>query len=77
LNIGTALVADLIARARGMGYRRLVLDSHMSMTKAHEIYRAAGFQRVETPPDFPEDLKPVVVFMEMRLETAGRQGAES
>jgi GNAT superfamily N-acetyltransferase len=35
--IGRHLVAALIGQARTSGYRRLILDSHISMTKAHEI----------------------------------------
>jgi len=71
-NIGAALVADLVARARGLGYRRLVLDSHISMAKAHALYMAAGFHTVDTPADFPDVLKPVVVFMEMTLDSGER-----
>ena len=66
--IGQKLVAALLAAARAEGYRRIVLDSHRAMTTAHRIYEAAGFQRVAAPPDFPEVLKPLVVFMEMALE---------
>jgi GNAT superfamily N-acetyltransferase len=67
-NIGRQLVAALIAEARKYGYRRLILDSHISMTKAHEIYMAAGFRKVNTPSDFPEALKPIAVFMELAIE---------
>ena len=66
--IGQHLVAALVDEARGEGYRRIVLDSHMSMTKAHDIYQSAGFRKVPTPADFPEVLKPVVVFMELDLD---------
>jgi carbonic anhydrase len=66
-NIGRQLVAALVAEARTLGYRRLILDSHISMTKAHELYAAAGFRKVDAPLEFPEALKPVVVFMEMLL----------
>lgn len=66
--IGPRLVAELIAAARAIGYRRLVLDSHHTMTRAHEVYRAAGFRDVAVPADFPDHLKPVVVFMEMTLD---------
>ena len=67
LRIGEHLVARLLDEARAIGYRRLVLDSHTSMTRAHALYRAAGFRDVPTPEDFPAHLKPVVVFMEMEL----------
>ncbi len=65
--IGKQLVAALVEKARKIGYQRLILDSHISMKAAHDIYRAAGFHKVETPSDFPEVLKPIVVFMEMSL----------
>jgi GNAT superfamily N-acetyltransferase len=67
-DIGRRLVATVIAEARASGYRRLVLDSHVSMTSAHRIYSDAGFRTVDVPDDFPEDLKPVVVFMEAELD---------
>jgi GNAT superfamily N-acetyltransferase len=67
LNLGWKLVSTLVEEARRAGYRRMVLDSHMSMTKAHELYRSAGFKDVSAPADFPEELKPLVVFMELDL----------
>jgi GNAT superfamily N-acetyltransferase len=67
LGIGRALVGAAIQAARHVGYERLVLDSHISMTGAHGIYRKAGFRTIETPDDFPAHLKPVVVFMECDL----------
>lgn len=62
-NIGRRLVASLIDEARRLGYRRLILDSHASMTSAHALYRAAGFRDVDAPDDFPPELVPEVVFM--------------
>jgi carbonic anhydrase len=66
-NVGGRLVAELIAAARAIGYRGLVLDSHRTMTRAHELYRGAGFRTVEAPADFPVELKSIAVFMEMDL----------
>jgi len=65
--IGRELVRTLIENARQAGYARIVLDSHISMIKAHEIYQAIGFQKVKAPDDFPEVHKPYVVFMEYEL----------
>jgi hypothetical protein len=48
----------------------MVLDSHISMRTAHNIYRALGFRDVDPPADFPERFKPVVVFMECNLRLA-------
>jgi GNAT superfamily N-acetyltransferase len=70
-DIGRQLVATVIAQARTSGYRRLILDSHVSMTKAHEIYLAAGFRKASAPSDFPEALKPIAVFMVLDLERPG------
>jgi putative transposase len=44
--------------------------SYNSMKSAHAIYQEAGVRKVDTPSDFPETLKPIVVFMEMDLEEA-------
>jgi len=57
----------LIEGARHTGYERIILDSHISMIKAHEIYLSLGFKQVKVPDDFPEDHKPFVVFMECDL----------
>lgn len=65
--IGERLVASLVDEARRLGYRRLVLDSHKSMTSAHALYRAAGFRDVDAPGGFPEEMKPEVVFMAMAI----------
>jgi GNAT superfamily N-acetyltransferase len=67
LNIGWQLVNRLVEEARRSGYKRIVLDSHRSMKKAHALYEGVGFRRVSAPADFPEALKPVVVFMECDL----------
>ena len=69
-HVGQQLVAALIDQARKLGHRRIVLDSHISMTGAHAIYRAAGFRDVSAPEDFPESLKPVIVFMELTVDPA-------
>jgi GNAT superfamily N-acetyltransferase len=65
--IGWHLGKDLLDEARAVGYRWIVLDSHMSMTHAHKIYEELGFKRVAAPPMFPQELIPVVVFMECEL----------
>ena len=66
-NIGQQLVKMLVEEARQSNYQRIVLDSHISMKKAHAIYLEVGFRQVSAPDDFPEDIKPVVVFMECDL----------
>jgi ribosomal protein S18 acetylase RimI-like enzyme len=46
--LGLALVERVIADAREIGYRELVLDTLGSMHRAQELYRGLGF--VETEP---------------------------
>ncbi len=72
-NIGRQLVEMLVEEARQSKYQRIVLDSHISMKKAHAIYLEVGFRLVNAPDDFPEDIKPVVVFMEFDLSDAAHE----
>lgn len=66
-DLGARLIESLVEEARRAGYRRIVLDSHVSMTKAHAIYEASGFRRVAVPQEFPEHLKDLAIFMELDL----------
>ena len=65
--VGRLLVQTLVAEARQIGYRRIVLDTHITMEAAQAIYEANGFKVVATPMDFPVALKQAVVFMECEL----------
>jgi ribosomal protein S18 acetylase RimI-like enzyme len=65
--IGESLVEALFEQTQIQGHKRVILDSHRSMTQAHKIYRKLGFTEVDAPPDFPEELKPVVIFMDCSL----------
>jgi putative acetyltransferase len=71
LNIGQQLVNTLLREARQAGYGRVVLDTHVRMKSAQAIYLAAGFREVAAPEEFPEELKPVVVFMEREVGSGG------
>jgi len=48
-NIGWQLINRLAEEARASGYRRIVLDTHVSMKKAIAIYQGFGFKLVSTP----------------------------
>jgi GNAT superfamily N-acetyltransferase len=65
--IGWHLGKALLDEALAIGYKRVVLDSHISMNHAHKIYEELGFKRVTAPPEFPQELIPIVVFMEYDL----------
>ena len=62
-NLGKQLVDAFTQTARTLGFQYAVLDSHKSMTAAHDIYKNSGFNVVKSPPDFPEALKQSVIFM--------------
>ena len=64
--VGGALLNELIATARRLGYGRMVLTTHPSLASAQRLYQTAGFAVVHNPENFPthEDLE---VCMEMTL----------
>lgn len=47
LQLGEKLVAALIARARQLGFERLILDAVPQTVVAQALYRAIGFQEIE------------------------------
>ncbi|TEU17937.1 MAG: N-acetyltransferase [Anaerolineales bacterium] len=67
--IGRALIEDLIAKAREIGYPRIRLDSTRFMKEAHSLYRSVGFQEIEPYPEseIPEEFQQHWVFMELQL----------
>jgi putative acetyltransferase len=66
-NIGQQLVDRVVAEAYQCGYQRVILDTHISMTQAHAIYKSAGFHLIDPPEDYPENLKSTILFMECNL----------
>jgi ribosomal protein S18 acetylase RimI-like enzyme len=44
--VARELVQDLIAQAKSIGYRRVVLDTLPSMREAHRLYEALGFHQI-------------------------------
>lgn len=66
-SVGTHLVDAFMQSARALGYKFAVLSSHISMTKAHDIYRKSGFKVIDAPPDFPDELRKSVIFMKCTL----------
>jgi ribosomal protein S18 acetylase RimI-like enzyme len=67
LSIGNSLITTLVEEARRQGYKKIVLDSHVTMKSAHAIYAAAGFQRIPAPPGYPENIDEIAIFMECKL----------
>jgi putative acetyltransferase len=61
---GQELVRSLIAEARGIGYRRMVLDTLPSMREAHQLYRQIGFREI---PSYQAHPIPGALFFEFRI----------
>jgi putative acetyltransferase len=66
-HIGRQLVNRLVEEAGRAGYRRIVLDTHISMTTAHALYQAAGFKIVSPPAGDLYEPDPAIIYMELTL----------
>ena len=64
--VGRALAQAVIARARTIGYRELVLDTLATMNEARALYRSLGFREC---PAYYENPLPGVAYMRLPLET--------
>ena len=71
-NLGRQLAEGLVARARTLGYRRMVLDTLEGMIAAQTLYRSLGFR--ETKPYYSN---PVAGVMYMELILGAAQGGDA
>jgi ribosomal protein S18 acetylase RimI-like enzyme len=67
LGIGTALVAESIARTRLAGYTALSLDTMTTMPAAQRLYARLGFDRVPERDEIARSGDPMLAFVR-RLE---------
>jgi putative acetyltransferase len=65
-HLGRQLTEHVIAKARALRYRRMVLDTVQDMTAAQKLYRSLGFR--ETGPYYFNPMAGVT-FMELDLRT--------
>jgi ribosomal protein S18 acetylase RimI-like enzyme len=66
--IGRALSEQIIREAKKMGYRRMCLCTGNTWVAAQKLYQSLGFTPTNQYYDFPPNLLPSAVFMELSLE---------
>ncbi len=69
--IGRRLCTALIDDARAEGYGLMRLDTGNLLTEAIRLYTSFGFVPAAPHHDYPDELMPYLVFMELPLSTAG------
>jgi ribosomal protein S18 acetylase RimI-like enzyme len=65
--VGRSLCRRLMALAAERGYRLMRLDTAFRHDEALGLYAALGFRRRDAYYDCPEDIRPLLVFMEAEL----------
>lgn len=65
--LGRRLCEALISTAQADGFSLMRLDTSRDMAEAIGLYRSAGFVPCAPYVDYPERLKPMILFMERPL----------
>ena len=65
--VGKTLVKALIDDAKCIGYKRMVLDTGCRQIEAQNLYRSIGFREIDPYYDMPQEVKDMLVFMEIKL----------
>lgn len=67
---GRKLCEALIESARADGFKVMQLDTSTLMTEAIAMYRSLGFRECARYREYPADLMPYLIFMELPLTGA-------
>jgi GNAT superfamily N-acetyltransferase len=66
--IGRVLATRIIVEARDAGYRIMRLDTSRRQSEAMRLYESAGFRRIPSYYELPDDVKDWLVFFELTLQ---------
>jgi GNAT superfamily N-acetyltransferase len=64
-SVGLQLAQQIIQQGREKGYRKMRLDTHPAMTKAHQLYYSLGFFDIQR---YNQNMVPGALFMELDLK---------
>ena len=67
LGVGLSLAEHIIARARQIGFKSMLLDTSIRQAEAQGLYRRLGFRVVPPYYSLPQQLSDWLVFMELKL----------
>lgn len=65
--IGATLAKEIIAEAKRIGYKRMVLDTGARQAEAKGLYHKLGFKDIEPYYSLPDELAQWLTFMELDL----------
>jgi GNAT superfamily N-acetyltransferase len=65
--VGRALGTEIIAQARSLGYRRMLLDTSIRQAEAQGLYARLGFKVVEPCYELTDEMRDWLVFMALEL----------
>ncbi len=68
--VGRQLCLALLDLAKANGFSKMVLDTSRDMTEAIGLYRSCGFTDCAPYIDYPEPMRPMMLFMENTLDAA-------
>lgn len=68
LGIGKDLVRTITEHASKKGYKTLQLHTNLFLNAAINLYKSLGFYEVSHNREYPEEIKDLIVHMELKLE---------
>ena len=67
LGIGKSLVKTIIEHSRLSSYKVMCLHTNLLLNAAINLYRSFGFEQVSHDEKYPEEIKDLIVHMELKL----------